>query len=429
VPCNRPVLTRVEARRTVSARGFDQPVGGSPATDAHATDGLVGIELEWLVVDADDPGRPVPLDRVEAAARDVGPLPGGSVLTFEPGGQVELSSPPLPLLLACDATANDACRLGDALAEAGIALVGLGLEPGPRRDRAVHSARYDAMEEFFDSIGTAGRTMMRSTAALQVNLDLGRGAEVERRWRAAHDVGPVLAAAFANSPIGDDGPTGHRSTRLAVWAAIDGCRTRPPDLTGDCRDAWADYALSANVMLVRASDECHVPVLAPLSFEEWIDDGHQLGWPTVDDLDYHLTTLFPPVRPRGWLELRMIDAVPAPWWRVAVAVSAVLVQHPRLLAEVAPALEPTVGRWDVAARDGLTDPAFAAAARACFEVAGAALPRAGADDATIAATDAFIDTYVSRGRCPADDRLDAWHAGRSPLPEPDNGRDLERART
>ena len=51
-------------------------------------------------------------------------------------------------------------------------------------------------------------------------------------------------------------------------------------------------------------------MLAPLTFAEWIEDGHELGWPTLDDLDYHLTTLFPPVRPRGWLELRMIDALP-----------------------------------------------------------------------------------------------------------------------
>ena len=50
-----------------------------------------------------------------------------------------------------------------------------------------------------------------------------------------------------------------------------------------------------------------------------VADGHQLGYPTVDDLAYHLATLFPPVRPKGWLELRMIDAVPDPRWQVAVA--------------------------------------------------------------------------------------------------------------
>jgi glutamate--cysteine ligase len=340
---------------------------------------------------------------------------------------VELSAPPLPLLLACDAIDNDARRLGDALAESGIALVGIGLEPGPRRERAVHTARYDAMEAFFDHGGSAGRTMMRSTAALQVNLDLGRGDEVQRRWRAAHEIGPLLTAAFANSPIGRTGPTGSRSTRMAVWSAIDGCRTREPDLHDDCRDAWADYALTANVMLVRTSDDCHVPLDAPFTFAEWLDRGHALGWPTADDLEYHLTTLFPPVRPRGWLELRMIDALPSPWWRVAVAASTVLLHDGDALDEVMPALAPTVGRYDIAARDALTDPAFAAAARACFTVVREALPAAGADDATIAATDAYVERFVARARTPADDRLDAWNAGRSPLPDPENARRLDRA--
>ena len=137
-------------------------------------------------------------------------------------------------------------------------------------------------------------------------------------------------------------------------------------------------------MLVRTSSDSHVPVLDRFSFGEWIDHGHDLGWPTLEDLEYHLTTLFPPVRPRGWLELRMLDAVPAPWWRVAVAVSAVLVQQPDLVDEIRPVLAPTLGRWADAARDGLSDPDLAAAARVCFEVALTALPDAGADPSTIA---------------------------------------------
>jgi glutamate--cysteine ligase len=276
------------------------------------------------------------------------------------------------------------------------------------------------MEAYFDHANGAGRTMMRSTAALQVNIDLGDEADVERRWRAAHDVGPVLAASFANSPIGDDGPTGYRSTRLAVWAAIDPSRTAPAERNGDCRAAWAEYALAAPVMLVRTSAERHVPVLRELPFDEWIERGHDLGWPTLDDLAYHLTTLFPPVRPRGWLELRMLDAVPDPWWRVAVAVSAVLVQDPQLVERVRPAVQPTVDRWIDAARAGLTDPGFATAARACFEVALDALPGRGVDAATVAATECYLEQYVAEGRCPADDRLDAWRRGESALPPADN---------
>jgi glutamate--cysteine ligase len=414
MPTRQPTLTRDDAHRAVASLGFDRP------PTVPGPDRQVGIELEWLTVDAADPSRPAAADAVEAAVGALDGLPGGGRVTFEPGGQVELSSPPLPLSDTCRHAAGDAQVLGDALRRAGVSLVALGLEPGPRRERTQHSPRYDAMEAYFDVANGAGRTMMRSTAALQVNLDLGDGADVERRWEAAHDLGPVLAAAFANSAIGDDGPTGFRSTRLAVWGDIDPYRTAPPAVRRDCRAAWAEYALAAPVMLVRTSPQQHVPVLTPLSFDEWIDQGHALGWPTLDDLEYHLTTLFPPVRPRGWLELRMIDAVPDPWWRAAVAVSAVLVQHPELVDELQPALEPVCCRWQDAARHGLSDPCFAMAARACFETALGVLPDAGADADTIAATEEFVERYVSRGRCPADDRLDAWRAGASVFPPADN---------
>ena len=83
------------------------------------------------------------------------------------------------------------------------------------------------MESYFDASGDAGRTMMRSTAAIQVNLDLGPPDEIDARWRLTHALGPVLAASFANSPFADGGPTGWRSTRLAVWHEIDPTRTVP----------------------------------------------------------------------------------------------------------------------------------------------------------------------------------------------------------
>lgn len=419
MPTASPNLSRTEARDAIAARGFDRP-STTPSPGRQ-----VGIELEWLTVDAEDPARPAPPDAVRAAARALGPLPESSRLTFEPGGQVELSSPPLPLDRSCDAVARDAAVLGDALAEAGVALMSLGLEPGPQRDRVVRTPRYDAMEAYFDSCGPSGRTMMRSTAALQVNLDLGSGPEIRRRWEAAHDLGPVLAASFANSPIATDGPTGYHSTRLAVWSGVDRARTTAVDdgngsRHAGFRDVWADYALAAPVMFVRTSEETYQPLRSPLTFDAWIGCGHELGWPTIDDLDYHLTTLFPPIRPRGWLELRMLDAVPAPWWRVAAAVSAVLVQDADAAATVREALRPVRNRWDAAARWGLADPAFATAARVCFAAALDALSTAAVDAATLDATRAFVDRYVSRGRCPADDRLDDWYAGRPPFPLADN---------
>lgn len=414
MPASQRTLSPDEARDLVAERCFDR-VPGVPG-------GAVGVELERLAVCVDDPTRHPPIATMRAAADAAGPLPRGSRVTFEPGGQVELSGPPLPLLEACDAMACDSERLGASLEHEGIALVGLGLEPGPLHERVVSSPRYDAMERYFDESGPAGRTMMRGTAAVQVNLAFGEDADVDRQWRVAHDLGPMLAAAFANSPFGDDGPTGWRSSRLAVWWEIDPGRTRPAagEVGTPCRPAFADYAFAARVMSVRRSDTLEEAQLAPITFSEWMDHGHELGWPTADDLEYHLTTLFPPVRPRGWLELRMIDALPNPWWRVASAVTAVLVQAEALREPVERVVDRARGLWIEAARDGLSHPDLGAAAMECFSAALAHLPDAGADAETIRATEEYIDRYVSRGECPADFLLGEWHTRGRTLPLPDN---------
>src|SRR4029450_9253085 len=152
--------------------------------------------------------------------------PPGRRLTFEPGGQVELSSPPLRGIgPACASIAADAAALTTALADHGVGLIGLGLDPGPARPRCVDSPRYEAMEAYFDAQCAAGRTMMRSTAPLQVNVDLGAPADAARRWARAHGAGPMLAAAFANSPLASGAPSGWRSRRLAGWTDVGQWRT------------------------------------------------------------------------------------------------------------------------------------------------------------------------------------------------------------
>lgn len=414
MPSTERVLLADEAARIAAERGFTVP--------ADAVTGQVGIEMEWCTVDLRRPERPADFARVRKAAAGA-VLHRHSRVSFEPGGQIELSTVPLPGLEAVRALADDAEALGRALARAGIGMVAIGLEPGPRRERCVRSPRYDAMEAFFDVGGEAGRTMMRSTAALQLNLDLGDPtdpATTAHRWRIVHGLGPLLAAMFANSPFWNGSPSGWRSTRLAVWNAIDERRTRPVGTGGDHRDAWSDYALAADVMLVRRSDDQHLPVPPGLSFADWIEHGHPAGWPTVEDLEYHLSTLFPPVRPRGWLELRMFDALPDPWWRVAAAVGTVLVDDPAAAACADNAVEAVRGRWHDAARLGLSDPAFARAARTCMKAARAVLPRHGADPAIADAAGEFDERFVARGRTPADDLLDAYERDGTLLPRADN---------
>ncbi|MFE7123076.1 ergothioneine biosynthesis glutamate--cysteine ligase EgtA [Streptomyces sp. NPDC057617] len=378
----------------------------------------VGVELEWLVHDLHSPERPVPARRLSEAFDGLRTLRLRSALTFEPGGQLELSSAPAASLMECiTSTAADLALVRAALRTAGLTLAGLGQDPWHSPGRLLREPRYDAMETYLDRIGPAGRAMMRSTASIQVCLDAGHEEPgplgYGRRWQLAHLLGAVLVAAFANSPMRERRPTGWRSNRQALWAQLDPPRTSAPSARYEPRAGWAAHALDAPVMCIRAPEG---PWAVPdgLTFRDWIRSG--LPRPPVRaDLDYHLTTLFPPVRPRGHLELRMIDAQPGEdGWMVPLAVTTALFDDPEAsetvyrtvkpLAETAGSLPaPRNLLWVNAARHGLADPELHIAAMACFAVAQEALPRIGATPAVQEAVAAFNDRYVVPGRCPADE--------------------------
>ncbi|MFL6075146.1 MAG: ergothioneine biosynthesis glutamate--cysteine ligase EgtA [Mycobacteriales bacterium] len=417
--------------------------GDSALTEAAAEDYVHGIcfktgpprrtgaELEWLVRDVVDPALPVAPHRLDAALTDLGlphpgqggrpVLPNGSALTLEPGGQLELSSRPADSLAGCiDDLSGDLATVRAALGAHGLCLAGYGYDPWRLPRRVLDLPRYAAMEEFFDRSGPQGRAMMCNTASVQVCVDAGTGTPgpvaAEDRWRLAHQLGPVLVAAFASSPLADGRPTGWRSTRQAVWSELDADRTTSPPHTGLPGQAWAAYALDAQVMCVRNTDGRPWSAPAGLTFRRWIG-GLGERPPTLEDLAYHLTTLFPPVRPHGHLELRMIDAQPGEGgWMVPVAVVTALFDDPAAARAATLATAPLLAAgagaprnpvWTRAARDALTDPTLRAAAEACFAVAAEALPRIGAPAGVRAAVADFAGRYVTRGRCPADDLLDA----------------------
>ncbi|MFE7612937.1 ergothioneine biosynthesis glutamate--cysteine ligase EgtA [Streptomyces celluloflavus] len=382
----------------------------------------LGVEIEWLVHDAREPWSPVEPARLHAAATALRALPLNSLLTFEPGGQLELSSLPATSLTSCiDAMAADLALVRPAMLDRGLSLAGHGHNPWHPPHRVRTEPRYDAMEAYFDRWGGAGRQMMAATASVQVCVDagyeepgpLGHG----RRWLLAHLLGAVLAAAFANSPFSEGCPTGYRTTRQVIWSQLDPARTLAPPQDPDPRSAWVRYALDAPVMCIRAEDG---PWDAPegLTFREWVRTGAPRP-PTRADLDYHVTTLFPPVRPRGHLELRMIDAQAGDGgWIVPLAVTAALFDDQeaaeRAYRIVKPLAETAGTRpaprnplWRRAARGALTDPELHAAAVACFAAAQEALPRLGGSPGVQAAVAEFTERYVARGRCPADDHLDA----------------------
>ena len=373
--------------------------------------GAVGLELEAHLVDLRVPAARVPWRRISGLLDGLPAMPGGSGVTLEPGGQVELSGPPCPDVGAAVAALRaDRDVLVTALAADRLGLAPVGADPLRRPMRVNPAARYSAMEQHFAALGCAeaGTAMMAGTAALQVNLEAGPCEGWGERVSLAHQLGPVLVAVAACSPLAGGRPTGWASHRQRVWSELDQTRCGPLLGGADPTGEWAEYALAAPVMLVRDPDgEGGTPIRERVRFAEWVTGTVPLGGrrPTTSDLDYHLTTLFPPVRPRGYLEIRYLDAAPEPWWPALAAVTTVLLDDPVAAGHAAAASFPVAGAWDRAARLGLADPALHTAARACLTAACAAVPAALRPE-----VDALAD-LVDRGRCPGDALLDTVRAG------------------
>src|SRR5438067_207173 len=188
-------------------------------------------------------------------------------------------------------------RLFVPQADDGIDLASVGIDPHNTIDSVplqLHSPRYDRMTRYFDSIGPSGVRMMRQTAATQVSLDPGR--DPAARWRLLADLTPYLTAMFANSPRYAGGETGYRSFRARCWRLLDPSRTGIPHPALPACEAYTQFALDA-VDMMRTTENG-----AYRAFGDWAADGQ---WTDVEWED-HLSTLFPEVRPRGYLEVRSI---------------------------------------------------------------------------------------------------------------------------
>jgi len=376
--------------------------------------GRVGLELEFHLVDLDAPACRVPWARLIDVIDGLPALPGGSRVTVEPGGQVELSTAPLEhVAAAVEALRLDRAALGGVLREHRLGLACVGADPARPVERSNPASRYAAMERHFAAVGdgAAGRAMMCATASLQVNIEAGPRAQWPRRVSLVHQLGPVLVALSACSPLLAGHASGWRSMRQQVWGEIDRRRCGPLLVGEHPEDEWARYALSAPVMFVRDPlTGTAAPVTEQVPFAAWASGAPRLGGrcPTADDLDCHLTTLFPPVRPRGFLELRFLDAVPDRWWGALAAIAVTLLDDPVAAAAAAAATEQLDGAWTAAARDGLADPVVGRAARRCAEIAAARCPAGLARE-----VEAYAE-LVADGRVPGDE-LRARVAATTPL--------------
>lgn len=383
----------------------------------HGPPRLIGVELEWLLHTPSDPRAPVDIPTLVAALgphapttldplSPAAPLPAGCTVTVEPGGQVEIASPPLADIGdLVPAVQSDSEALHARLAAHGLHPQASAADPVRPPRRLLDVPRYRAMEQSFDRIGPYGRSGMCSTAAVQVCLDPGEGAAVARRWAALHALGPVLVAAFANSPILHGRRTGWKSSRMACWLRLDPARTAPPPAAdyADPAAAWARRVVHTPLLCVRRPQGAWT-VPEQVTFADWVG-GALSPPPTTADLDYHVSTMFPPVRPHGHVEVRYLDAQAGRGWALPTALLAALLSDPVVTDQVLEICEPAQGRWESGARHGLADRVLARAAALVFDLACTRLPDVGTPAWVVDDLGEMTERYVLRGRCPADDAL------------------------
>jgi glutamate--cysteine ligase len=217
-----------------------------------------------------------------------------------------------------------------------------------------------------------------------------------------------MVAISASSPWLHGRDTGWKSARQRAWNGLDARACGPvpgccaPDTDADDSldppSAWARYALRAPVAFVRTEGDDVKAVRTPVPFERWASGEVRLGdrTPTAADLDTHLTTLFPPVRLRGYLELRYLDMSPPRWWPAIAAVVTTLMDDPIAADRAVEATERTAQLWTTAARQGLDDAALADSARRCVSIAAERAP------AELGPCVADLADLVESGRCPGD---------------------------
>ncbi|MEX2533761.1 MAG: glutamate-cysteine ligase family protein [Nitriliruptoraceae bacterium] len=341
----------------------------------------------------------------------------GFRISFEPGGQIEISSSYQPTITAAIAETDEAvATIAAALEQSGVVLAATGIDlwsPGTVPQQ-LSASRYVTMDRHFNRLGAAGRTMMRDTCALQLNLDLSSGLEAQKRWATANLLAPVATATFAASPT----PDGRvRCQRSINWQQVDPSRTGFPQhatsSTYSIADQYEQFAMNATVLPLNDGTVDHQALPHDWRFGDWMTRGHpQFGWPTVEDFTTHLSTLFPEVRPRGFLEIRSIDALPKRWRRVPAVLYAGAIYDPKardrihdLLADVS---ETSAQQLHLAATSGLSDATLCARAVEVwsFALSGAMrLPQGTFADGDLQSAEAYLDRFTLRGLSPADELI------------------------
>ena len=245
----------------------------------------------------------------------------GASITLEPGGQLELSGALLDNIHQTCTEVNNHLRQVRSVSEPlGIAFLGMGFQPKwPREDMQwMPKARYRIMREYMQKVGTLGLDMMTRTCTVQVNLDFSSESDMVHKFRTSLALQPVATALFANSPFTDGKPNGYVSYRSHVWEDTDPDRTGMLPFVFDDDmgfERYTDYMLDVPMYFVYRDGE--YLDASGQSFRDFLAGklpalpGER---PTLKDWEDHLTTAFPEVRLKRYLEMRGADG--GPWGRL-----------------------------------------------------------------------------------------------------------------
>ena len=242
----------------------------------------------------------------------------GASVSLEPGGQFELSGAPLEHVhQTCAEVSRHLREVREVADEIGAGFLSLGFRPDTRLEDVpvMPKGRYKIMRDYMQKVGTLGREMMFRTCTVQTNLDFSSEADMVRKFRVSLALQPIATALFSNSPFTDGKLNGYKSYRSRVWLDTDADRTGMIPFVFDDGfgfEQYVEYALRVPMYFVhRDGDYLNV---AGKDFRKFMTGSLDVlpgEIPTLSDFEDHLSTIFPEVRLKRFLEMRGADT--GPW--------------------------------------------------------------------------------------------------------------------
>jgi glutamate--cysteine ligase len=362
---------------------------------------------------------------------------GGGAISLEPGGQFELSGAPLETIhQTCSELMAHLAQVREVATPLGIGFLGLGMTPSWSRQQipAMPKGRYRIMTNYMPKVGRYGLDMMYRTCTVQANLDFSSEADMVKKLRVSLALQPVATALFANSPFTEGHPNGFLSFRSEIWRDTDNARAGMLPFAfedGMGYERYVDYALDVPMYFLKRGEN-YIDVSGQSFRSLMAGRLHNLAdeRATMSDWANHISTIFPEVRLKRYLEMRGSDSGP---WKRLPALSAFWVG---LLYDEG-ALDQAwqiVKDWSAEERQQLRDDVprlgFKATigkrslheiARDCLELAHAGLRRRARTDRDGRDETRYLeplDVILETGRTPAEEMLDRYHGAWNGSVEP-----------